>query len=308
MALDINSIRFLLAARKRGAKFDRLLTFGRLHLNVYPAKLAQILKEENLQFDPRSVSFLDGEPVAEPFFRALGAKEIVSLDISDYQGATLLHDMNLPIPSQHWNQFDAVFDGGSLEHIFNFPVAIKNCMSLIKPGGHLFIHTVANNCCGHGFYQFSPELFYRIFDESNGFSMVRMVAHMVGPYGRWYEVSDPESIKERVELITYFPVLLLVQAKRTRLAEIFSTAPQQSDFAAWWKDVAEKSTDHRSTARTTSDAKVLKKSLPSLARLLHVIRMGILFYGKQRFGNRRFYKPVSKIENHPNNTDSHNES
>ena len=238
MALDINSIRFLLSARKRGAKFDRILTFGRLHLNVYPSKLAEILKAENLPFNADTVPFLDGQPVAEPFFAALGAKEIVSLDISDYQGATLLHDMNLPIPPRYRNQFDAVFDGGSLEHIFNFPVAIKNCMEMIKPGGNMFIHNVANNCCGHGFYQFSPELFYRIFSAANGFSVVKMVAHMVGPYGRWYEVADPEDIKERVELITYFPVLILVEAKKTSDVPVFAQYPQQSDFAAWWKDSA----------------------------------------------------------------------
>jgi 2-polyprenyl-3-methyl-5-hydroxy-6-metoxy-1,4-benzoquinol methylase len=53
-----------------------------------------------------------------------------------------------------------VFDGGTLEHIFDYPTAIKNCMKMVKPGGHLLLTTPANNWFGHGFYQFSPELFY----------------------------------------------------------------------------------------------------------------------------------------------------
>ena len=63
-------------------------------------------------------------------------------------------------------QFDVVYDGGTLEHVFNFPVALRNAMELLRPGGRLFtIHTCANNLCGHGFYQFSRELFYRTLSQ-----------------------------------------------------------------------------------------------------------------------------------------------
>lgn len=58
-----------------------------------------------------------------------------SIDISDYENATIEQDMNQPIPEHLKLQYDTVIDRGSLEHIFNFPVSIKNCMSLIKPGG-----------------------------------------------------------------------------------------------------------------------------------------------------------------------------
>jgi hypothetical protein len=45
---------------------------------------------------------------------------------------------------------------------FNFPVALANAMKMAKIGGHFAARTPANNQCGHGFYQFSPGLFYRI--------------------------------------------------------------------------------------------------------------------------------------------------
>jgi len=42
--------------------------------------------------------------------------------------------MSQPIDTIHKNKYDLVFDGGTLEHVFNFPVAIKNCMEMVKVG------------------------------------------------------------------------------------------------------------------------------------------------------------------------------
>ncbi len=82
----------------------------------------------------------------------------MSLDCSDYEHCDIVHDMNRPIDPSHHGTFDVVIDGGSLEHIFNFPVAVANCMNLVKVGGSVFIFTPANNHMGHGFYQFSPDV------------------------------------------------------------------------------------------------------------------------------------------------------
>ena len=48
-------------------------------------------------------------------------------------------------------------------------------MKMVKTGGHLMLFTPANNYFGHGFYQFSPELFYRVLSKENGFEVRRMV-------------------------------------------------------------------------------------------------------------------------------------
>src|SRR5438477_418150 len=79
------------------------------------------------------------------------------------------HDMNEPIPDKFKETYTAVLDGGSLEHVFNFPVAIKNCMEMVKVGGHYLAITPANNFFGHGFYQFSPELYFTVLSKENGF-------------------------------------------------------------------------------------------------------------------------------------------
>jgi SAM-dependent methyltransferase len=243
--------------------------------------MAAILKRHDLPDE----KFRKGGPecaYAEPFFEALGASRVDSLDNSDFEGAKFVHDLNQTIPAQWKQQFDAVYDGGTLEHVFNFPVALQNCMELLREGGRLFIQTCANNLCGHGFYQFSPELFYRALGSENGFEVERMVIHRVGPYGGWYEVSDPNSIHSRVELITFTPMHLLVQAKRTAIKPIFAQMPQQSDYTTLWQ------------AGSAQPREVKQPVFPKLSGFIRAMRTGLEFYHRQSLGNRRFFRKVSK--------------
>ena len=293
MAIDIRSLQVLLDAHAKGVRFERVLMFGRQNLNVYPATLEALLAERNLPVEEvRTLKDLNPADVyAEPLFRALGAKEVVSIDASQYQGSSMVHDMNLPIPDIHKNSFDVVFDGGSLEHVFNAPVALKNCMEMVKVGGHLFIHTVANNCLGHGFYQFSPEFFFRSFSNANGFKIENVLVHPVGPFGKWYEVSDPVAINSRVELISFSPIYILAHGKKVAAAPIFSPMPQQSDLEIEWATKKPGSPVQKSK----SDGRLLKfgaKHFPRLTRILHVIRIGLMFYRTLSLSNRRFFKPI----------------
>ena len=55
-------------------------------------------------------------------------------------------------------RFSVVIDGGLLEHVFDFPTAIRNCMRMVRQGGHLILNLPVNNFPGHGFYKFGPGL------------------------------------------------------------------------------------------------------------------------------------------------------
>src|SRR5690606_18138908 len=124
---------------------------------------------------PRILRAYKFHDYADDFLRdALGARELDVMDYSAYEGAAVIHDLNQPVPGALHERFDAVIDGGALEHIFNFPVALSNLMNMTKPGGRVFLFLPANNLCGHGFYQFSPELMFRVFTEANGFETERV--------------------------------------------------------------------------------------------------------------------------------------
>jgi len=290
MGLDINSVRFLIGCKQAGTRFQDVLTLGRQDLNVYPKKMAQVLRSHQLSGDAFEAAGTETLH-AEPFFRALGASKIASMDMSDFEGATYVHDLNQPIRAEWKEQFDVVFDGGLLEHVFNLPTALKNCMEMVRVGGHFITHTITNNWCGHGFYQFSPELFYSTLSPENGFEVEAMILHHVGPYNRWLEVSNPRKVRARVETVTFAPAQLLVRAKRTHAAPIFAQTPQQSDYTVRWEDPNQPGGQ---AAPFTSARPRMARLFPNAMRLFHVMKMGLVLVRSQTLWNRKNFRPVKK--------------
>src|SRR5688572_1418658 len=146
MAIDGNVARFLASAQRSGVSFRHTLTLGRLNYFLSVKETRQFLRWAGM--DPAKYpALLDYESsrYAETFFRTLGAETVDSMDASNFEGATIVHDLNLPVPDSLKGKFDVVCDGGTIEHVMNFPVVIRNCMEMVKVGGHLILGTPANN-------------------------------------------------------------------------------------------------------------------------------------------------------------------
>jgi SAM-dependent methyltransferase len=238
MGFDANGVRFVLDAVRSGVVLDTCAILGRQEMHL----TAPVLKR---QFEKVSMSLMDGEAeqilenngakgYCESFLSRCGANRIVSFDNSNYEAATVVHDMNEPIASEYENRFDCVIDSGTLEHIFDFPTAIRNCMKMVKPGGHFLSIAPCNNFMGHGFYQFSPELFYGVLSERNGYVVERMLIFESRDSAQWYLVADPARIGGRVELSNSVMTYLLVQARRVKVTDLADITPQQSDYTVLW--------------------------------------------------------------------------
>ena len=229
MGLNINATRLLLKLHGEGFNYGKVITLGRQRLNLTKRTLRKNLKQFGHDTDARELKKRN-DGYCEPFLELLGAEKVDSMDVSDYEKATLLHDLNNPIDEQYKNAYQTVIDSGTLEHVFNFPVAIKNCMELLQPGGHFIGITPCNNFFGHGFYQFSPELYYRIFSKENGFMVKTMYFFVDDPATSFYSVKDPSEVKERVILNNAFPSFLFIVAEKISTQPVFKTTPQQSDY------------------------------------------------------------------------------
>jgi hypothetical protein len=108
-------------------------------------------------------------------------------------------------------------------------------MQMIRPGGFYLGLTPTNNFCGHGFYQFSPEFYFRVFTADNGFQIEHVVAFEDIPGAPWFRVTDPDTISERVTLCNSTPTYLIVVARKLESRDrYFAIAPQQSDYVAAW--------------------------------------------------------------------------
>jgi hypothetical protein len=235
MGIDVNGARFLAYARQVGVDFTRVAMIGRQSLYVSPTQMREVLGSFG---DPISnaeaKALCDSGGFSEALLRRLGAADPHSFDYSSYQGPTFTHDMNQPLPERFKGRYSAVLDGGSLEHIFNFAVAIRNCMEMVEVGGHYLAITPANNFFGHGFYQFSPELYFTVLSPQNGFEVTRMIAFEERSRPVWYRVANPRDVGGRVTLQNSWPVFLLIIAKRLAKAPIFEHTPQQSDYTVAW--------------------------------------------------------------------------
>ena len=234
MGMTWQSLRFLCEARNAGLSFGDTVTIGRQHCDVSGPRMLRILADGGLQPQPGSIS-ITGDNHAEPVFTCLGARRVESIDNSAYESAARLWDLNQPVPAEWHESYDLLYDGGSVEHIFHLPQALTNYMNLVRVGGHVIIHTMANNWCGHGFYQLSPELFYRVFSEENGFRVERMVMFENYEHAPVYDIPDPATIRSRIELSnSWVGVDLIVLAKREKAVPLFARWPQQSDYASRW--------------------------------------------------------------------------
>ena len=131
MGLDSNGTKFLFAAHAAGVSFRQTAMLGRQNFFPEPAQLQRLL--DLRQTGLSAVEFLaDSQSYAEKFLEFLGAEEAVAIDNSDYEGAAIVTDLNAPIDASLKERFSVVLDGGCLEHIFNFPQAIRNCMEMLQ--------------------------------------------------------------------------------------------------------------------------------------------------------------------------------
>lgn len=297
MGLNINSTKFLLYAKSLNVDFAKTATIGRQTLTLSPADLRKNLREFQLPVVEETIDsiFLKNDGYAEEFVRYLGANEVHSIDYSSYEGATNIHDMNQPIPDDYKSRYSVVLDGGSLEHVFNFPVAIKNCMEMVRVGGHYIGITPTNNFMGHGFYQISPECFFSVFTQDNGYEINRVIAFEDRLNAKWFSVKDPKAINSRVTLTNHVPTFLLVLAKRVSERPIFEAMPQQSDYVSTWTHA----TVVNRRAGRDSLITILKRKIPDslkerikpqLGRLAHRSR-SLTYHLRPKF-NRRFFEPV----------------
>jgi len=238
MGIDNNSLRFLAKAVAMGVDYTSTVTIGRQnYYRLTPTLVRAKLKDAGIVASPADVdSFFHADGAyADGLLRHLGAKTLHSVDYSPYEKASHIFDMNLPTPSDMNGAYTTVIDGGSLEHIFNFPQAITNCMNMVAVGGHFIGLSPANNFFGHGFYQFSAELFFRIFEPSNGFVVERMLLVEDNQTGRgWFEITDPAAARKRVTLMSATPSHIFVLARKTSQLAPFTRLPYQSDYVSSW--------------------------------------------------------------------------
>jgi hypothetical protein len=244
MGVDLHSLRLLQYVSAREPLGD-VATMGRQCVHVGPENQRKLLGiSEKQPYGPYCEELL---------LERFGASSVVSFDASSYEHATVLHDMNLPI--NHAYQYDSIIDLGTLEHVFNLPVALSNVASLCKKGGRIVHALPANNFNGHGFWQFSPELFFSLYSSKNGFSETEVFVAELNDDRCWWRSSTPTG-GERVEFTSTQRSYVLAITRKVE--EITRQDVQQSDYVVNWSDKEIKTFPRRHSVRAAIYSSLIK--------------------------------------------------
>lgn len=103
-------------------------------------------------------------------FKWCGYERTLTLD---YDGnGDILHNLNFPLPPEYHGIADAVYDGGTSEHVANIGESLTAMVRLPKVGG-LICQVVPMNCYGGSYYGLDPLLLHDFYGL-NGFRQLEL--------------------------------------------------------------------------------------------------------------------------------------
>lgn len=193
------------------------------------------------------------------FFQLLGLNDIRALDYSDFETAEIGHDLNTPVPDSLKSQFDLILDSGTTEHVFDVRQSLTNIALMLKPGGRIIHISPSNNYVNHGFFQFSPTIFFDYYGV-NGFSDLRGFIAEHDPYlsdRRPWEIFE---ITRNVEHLTSSRSLQVLFVAEKTSSSTVDKVPLQSAYQRIYLET------HKPSEALSGQAR-LKQLLPNSVRV-----------------------------------------
>lgn len=258
-----NAKKLIQLAARQGGLGPRVLMLGR-HRFGMKEKFKPIIDAQlkAAGFDVTVADVGGGSGYAEPFLQALGAKQVDTLDLSDFEGAGILHDLNDPVDKSLAGKFDLIIDGGTTEHVFDVARCMDNLNVLTADGGTIMSCVPANNWFAHGFYQFGPELVYGYWKHGCGFDVQTCCLLPVLPRDSEVPIPDPAAVGRRPRLRGRVPKqrsYLYYEVVKGPTAHRYTRA-LQTDYVRKWSDF------DTSQERTASDVVALRLRQREAAR------------------------------------------
>ena len=177
---------------------------------------------------------------SEALFHALGFSQVDSIDFSEFEGATIVHDLTEELPPDLQGAFDVIYDGGTCEHIFELPKAYANIDKALKPGGVLIGHSPCNNWINHGFYQISPEMVYGYWERARGYEVLDLTLQPLLPNFalKTAKTTNPNVTGKRPriqgQLPNNSPIILNYVVRKPMSGEDRKAGVYQTDYVNKW--------------------------------------------------------------------------
>ncbi len=252
MGLAKAALHFLVREHHRQPFGATILTLGRQGVMVTLEEAQRLIRAEGVQPQKLPPGFATQTNIPawqrtrerryisdETFFRLIGVSDVHILDVSAYEGATLIHDLNRPVPAALHGKFDLIIDGGTLEHVFDIRQALANIALMLAPGGRVIHISPTNNYANHGFYQLSPTL-YLDYYAANCFTGLQGFIAEQDTYlydRRPWELFELNNALGR--LISHQPLMLFFIAEKTAQSTA-DVVPIQSFYTKTFERTASK--------------------------------------------------------------------
>jgi hypothetical protein len=165
-------------------------------------------------------------------FRLLGIDSLRALDVSAYEGAEIIHDLNRPVPESLKGIADIVIDGSTLDNTFNAAQALMNFGEILRPGGRLF---AVNAFSSHNAaYALLPPITWLDYFVYNGFADCQIyiiVGTRGGPSNAFYMDLDAvyEQRRHMGRFASSYPLACFVFAEKGAHSTAGKT-PIQQDY------------------------------------------------------------------------------
>jgi hypothetical protein len=187
MGIDIIGLHSVIESFKYVENRKRALTLGRQQIYMNPHDVTNILANNSIH----TKTVYKYDDYCEQFFIDNGFDAIETMDNSSYEGASIIHNLNFPVPSELKGKYTYIFDGGTSEHIFNVSQVYENVIDLLEVGGVVCTVIPNNNFSGHGMYQFSPEFFLSSFKPKYGMKILGLyIGKRNTGKSEWIDVND----------------------------------------------------------------------------------------------------------------------
>lgn len=247
MGISIGGAKLLLQEAVRKPFRGRVLTLGKQDILLSWSQLTQISREANVVIRCDHDISLSSKPwwaekayiTDKSFLMALGFGEVRSIDASSYEGADYILDLNCPdLPDCLVGQFDVIIDGGTIEHVFHIPNALRNIFRMLAPGGRVIHQVPSSNHIDHGFYMFSPTLFWEFYATNhfdiNSFQVIRFTQDYNGDPWEIYDYTPNCLVQASFGGLDDGMYAINCVATKTEIST-GDLIPQQGLFVALWQ-------------------------------------------------------------------------
>ncbi|MCK0151191.1 class I SAM-dependent methyltransferase [Marivita sp. S6314] len=181
---------------------------------------------------------------SETFFKKIGFSSVDSIDVSDFENASIVQDLAGKLPRKLERKFDVIYDGGTCEHIFDLPTAYRNIHKMLKPSGVLIGHSPCNNWINHSFYQINQEMVFGFWEKTMGYEVLHcslqplmpMYAHKV------VTTTNPNETGKRPRLSGDLPgggIILNYAVRKPKRATKSGDKVYQTDYQNRWEIAAQ---------------------------------------------------------------------